>query len=255
MRRTSTLAGAGNVDRVRVNGADWFVDVRDNGKSARPDVAGRLARATAGTAVFSFVYWGAPPSGRGVQFVAVDGVAAPCTLFSGNTSVTDFISVNVRLNGSTPGRFTIAHEPSLESTVQQGYVEIVTVSEGDASETMRAIGGEIDYLGPANELEFRSGVTASLAGSASFEVDPVTSSECDGGEDARTGAVHTSCQCNRASGATFSCDIDGPGECCQSEIGETVHVQFELSNVAQCPAACAASLPELLVHCRSLASG
>jgi hypothetical protein len=128
------------------------------------------------------------------------------------------------------------------------------VTSGRASTTARAVGGAVEYLaGPQVEAEFLTEAVASLRGSAEFETDPVVASECDGEHDTSTGAIHTACRCERASGAKFSCEVNGPSECCQVEIGETINVEFELAAATACADACRASEPDLLVHCRNLA--
>lgn len=223
--------------------------------SPRIDVPHQVERAAAGSAVFSFIYWAEPPAGRGVQFAAMTGVDAPCGLFGGSTQADDFTTLNVTLAGSTPGAFDVVVEAAMDGAAREAHVELVTVSRGRSRETIRAVGGRLTYVsGPASEAAF-SGATASVSGSATFERDPLASFECDGEEETSTGLIHTSCRCARASGAEFSCESSGARECCQGEIGETIHVEFELRAAAACADACRATQPELLVYCRSLSGG
>lgn len=223
--------------------------------ASRVDVARQVERAAAGAALFSFVYWADPPEGRGVQFAAMDAVDAPCSLFDGSSEADDFTTLNVMLARSTPGMFDVVVEPAMGGAVAEGHVELVTVSRGRSRQTIRAVAGQVEYVsGPESETDF-SGALAALSGRATFEKDPLASSECDGEEETSTGLIHTSCRCTRASGAEFSCESSGPRECCLAEVGETIDVDFELRAAAACADACRATQPELLVFCRSLSGG
>lgn len=223
--------------------------------SSDVDLPSKVREAAQAGAVFSFRYLDAPPAGRNLQLLAMAGVDEPCGVFeSGGNTTTNFVALNLVTSSNRVGTYAIEAHPDLSSGSEspKGFTELILAEQGAPITTLRAVSGEIQIKeAPLDEEGWSSDSTAFVQVFADFSVDPIAKAECSGGQATGSTGIASSCQCERLSGATFSCNASKGTTCCDEEIGQTVSVEFEV-RAAACAAACAAAQPELLTFCRDL---
>ena len=214
------------------------------------DLPGEITSIARGVGLFSFQYAASPPNGRAIQFATFRGTDSPCDFFTGaGTPSVSFVKVATRQ--SNHGEYRV--EPSIDyaSSAPAAYVEWVDVEAGNAQSRARAVGGTVEYLdGPTDEVEWQIQDSARILVAIEFEKDPVVKTACRGGIARDASVPESHCSCERLSGSSFVCDAQVE-DCCRNTTGELVHVDFEI-RARRCAAACSATSPELLQHCRSL---
>jgi hypothetical protein len=209
------------------------------------------ASASTGAFSYSFAYVAPPPEGRRIEFMFVDRASKTCGLFSGGEATpTDFDGIKVRLSGTELTDYAVDPTGDLVSE-RKASVEWIVVRSGTVQGKAFAASGTVSYTaGPTSEETWPTVTTARLDVVANIELNPVTSSECNGGMDMRTGEQSTSCTCRRQSGSVFHCD-GSSGGCCHDVFDRTEEIHLTVEGSA-CAEQCNFTQPELARYCRAL---
>lgn len=197
---------------------------------------------------YSFSYLAAPPEGRTVRATAVSGLSDPCGIFRGEDPPENFDAFNLQVPLADFGTYEIAPHDDVKARF-----EVVSMANGKVTFSRFALSGTVTYeAGATSEGDWEEHRPGVFTVEATFEGDPVASSECEGSQNVVTGESMNKCTCRRQSGEVFVCEARGDS-CCDSvpDSSATVLATYQVTASA-CPEQCSYAGPELSVYCAQL---